>query len=537
MIVDAALPAVFFLYGAAVSGGTGPFADCEAQYARAPAGRSSAECFYQVGLRKKRWELAARHLSRRLASDPDNDWLRLYLGNVYWWSDRPRALKRYEEAADGFSARGEATGELMARGNIRTLLMQEGRTSEAEAQVRRIVKAVEGTKDPELLSRAFLLEARHLWETSRDLGRAEILLRRAEALLFPAGPYALQRDCLLRLGNVVMELGDLERSIDYNRRLEPLARRAEDTMSLAAVQHNVANALRLRLEENPRETGRREALELAREALKTSVLAGHREAEVSSHRLLGALLTANEDRRAEARVHFERCLEQARRYDLPQERGNCLWEFARFLGGEDPRRARRAAREALAISLKHGDPAYVAFAWRQAMRMAWLGDDAQRALADSMEALEAVEKLRDLQRGEQPRAGLFSKWTADYYFVSGSLIRNAAGIGRGLAPAFKIVERMRARTLLEAAFGARESADLDAVRARLSKTQAMLSFQLGLWEDLYGKFGGGAWVIVVSSGGVQALPLPDRMRLDSAVDVFLGLMERRDGSERAFAGR
>lgn len=508
------------------------FGDCESQYARAPTTRESAECFYQVGLREQLWDEAVELLSRRLASNPENDWLRYYLGNVYWWSDRARAITWYEEAAGGFAARGDVTGELMSRGNARSLLLQEARVSEAELQVRRIREAVQGSGDPELLSRAYILEARHLWETSQDLGRAERLLREAEGLLFPGGHYALQKECLLFQGNVALELGDLEASIAHNRRLAPLARRAEDGNILAAAQHNIANSYRLMLEESPREEGRLEALELARSAIDAATVAGHREVEVMSHRLAGSLLSADEGRREEARGHFERCLELARRYDLRQERSNCLWEYARFSGREDPALARQMATEALSIALDLGDAAYVAFAWRQRMRAAWLQDDSDRALSESMEALAAIERLRDQQYGEEPRAGLFSKWTSDYYFISGNLIRRASD----LVIAFQIMERMRARTLVESA-GRLEPVELESVRKSLTPTEALLSFQLGLWEDLYGEFGGGAFVTVVTSGGARVVPLPQRTQLESDIDIFLGLMQRRDGSEVAFSER
>jgi CHAT domain-containing protein len=519
--------------------GAQPFAGCERQYDQAPAAKESAECFYRVGRQEERQAEAGALLSRRLADQPDNHWLRYYLGHVYWFDDRPRAIDWYAKAAAGFAARGNATGEVMARSAAYTLLVLEGRTTEAALQVERVEELAAASADPELRARAHLLEARHLWDNTEDLGRAERLLRRAERLVFPSGPYALQSDCLLRLSNVALEQGELDRSIAYSRRLAPLARKAGDADTLAAVLHNIANAVRLQLEESPREAGRRAAVELARQALAAAISAGHREAEVSSLRLLGALLTADAASRDEARRTFARCLVQARRYDLRQETGHCLWESARLLGKEDPARARSAARQALAIVLEQGDPAYVAFAWRQKMRADWLSEDPAAALAESMEALRAVERLRDRQRGERSRAGLLSKWTADYYFVAGQLLRQAAPMGAGeeLAAAFEIVERMRAQTLLEAALDSREAASLHAVRARLSPRQALVSFQLGLWEDLYGDFGGGAWVVVATAGAARAFVLPERTRLDSAVEIFLGLVKRRDGSEAAFGAR
>lgn len=510
----------------------GPFSDCLEHFARNPSASASAECFYTVAREEGRWDEAVAHMSDLLRGHPGNDWLRYYLGNVYWWSDPIRAIEWYEQAAEGFAASGELRGELMARGNARNLLMQEGRSDEAELQVQRVVDAAAGTLEPELLSRANILQAWHLWQKSEDLGRAYRLLREAEAHLFPDGPYRLRKECLLFLGNVATELGDLEASIEYGRALERLAQSEGDQMILAAARFGIANSLRLMLEESPRETGRLNAVALARNALETAARAGHREAEVMGHRLVGALLTSDEAGRDEARMHFERCLELAKEYGLGQERGNCLWEYSRLLGKMDPEQARSVANTALSIALEFDDPAYVAFAWRQKMRVAWLANDAERALEESVKALDAVEKLRDKQVGERSRAGLFSKWTADYYFVSGQMLRTGSSPG----PPFQVVERVRARTLVDSS-GGDGPVGLETLRTALSPTEAVLSFQLGLWKDLYGEFGGGAFVTVITSSAASVVPLPDRMRIDSIVDIFLGLVERRDGSEMELSQR
>ena len=69
------------------------------------------------------------------------------------------------------------------------------------------------------------------------------------------------------------------------------------------------------------------------------------------------------------------------------------------------------------------------------------------------------------------------------------------------------------------------------VEAALSPDEVLLAYQVGLWEDVYGDFAGGSWLFSVTRGGSRAYRLPDRTRLRPAVQVFRGLVERRDGSE------
>lgn len=72
---------------------------------------------------------------------------------------------------------------------------------------------------------------------------------------------------------------------------------------------------------------------------------------------------------------------------------------------------------------------------------------------------------------------------------------------------------------------------LDALQAELAPNQALLAFQMGPWKALDGSFAGGAWVVTVTRNRVGLHRLPGRAEIEPAVDVFLHLFERRDGSE------
>ncbi|MGH9335770.1 MAG: CHAT domain-containing protein, partial [Vicinamibacteria bacterium] len=82
-----------------------------------------------------------------------------------------------------------------------------------------------------------------------------------------------------------------------------------------------------------------------------------------------------------------------------------------------------------------------------------------------------------------------------------------------------------------------EFASLERVQKSLRKNQALISFQIALWENVHEEFGGGAWSLLVTRERAEAFRLPDRMALEPKVPVFLGLIDRGDGAEKAAAAR
>lgn len=74
---------------------------------------------------------------------------------------------------------------------------------------------------------------------------------------------------------------------------------------------------------------------------------------------------------------------------------------------------------------------------------------------------------------------------------------------------------------------------LDELRASLAADEALLAYQIGLWEALDGAFAGGAWLLAVTRDEVLLHRVPDRvgLELELGLNTFLNLFERRDGSE------
>lgn len=73
------------------------------------------------------------------------------------------------------------------------------------------------------------------------------------------------------------------------------------------------------------------------------------------------------------------------------------------------------------------------------------------------------------------------------------------------------------------------------VASRLAADEALLSFQVDHWTDLFGEAAGGSWLLSVTRQRVRVYRLPGRERLMAATSILRGLVQRRDHGEGAVA--
>ena len=71
-------------------------------------------------------------------------------------------------------------------------------------------------------------------------------------------------------------------------------------------------------------------------------------------------------------------------------------------------------------------------------------------------------------------------------------------------------------------------AGLTDIQRALADDEAMLLYQVGLWEDLYGEFGGGSWVWVVTARDVSVHRMPDRLDLEDRIRLVAGFFAERE---------
>jgi hypothetical protein len=80
-------------------------------------------------------------------------------------------------------------------------------------------------------------------------------------------------------------------------------------------------------------------------------------------------------------------------------------------------------------------------------------------------------------------------------------------------------------------------ASVSDVQAALGPDEALMSFQLGIWNTVENTFGGGAWLISVTRDRGVVYRIPDRTHFAPLVPVFTGLLAAGDGREMPAAVR
>ena len=571
-------------------------ADCDAGFLARPASYQSARCYYEVGQRLGHKEAAARRLDTLRRRHPDNHWLTLTRGHLEWSRAPDAALEFYARAAAGFAGSGQTEGEVMARTSRRALLFAQGRSAEAAREVALASTAAKASANAMAMTRATILEARHRIDTGRDVGAAYRALKGVMSAQRADWPYLLRRQVWFAASAVSFRMGRFAEAMQLSRQLAALASAAGDAVTSAIARYDIANTFMAQMEEMPRPSARERALSLARAALQAAVQARYLPIQVSSHRALGELLSFDKATANQARHHLDQCVRLATEMQRTLDLGHCLWTLGQFVRESDGQKARHYVDRALAIAAAADNPWSMVFAWRQRMRLVWQVDPGVRAIEDSQLALAAIERLRDAQGDELGRSRVFSAWTRDYAWLVGRILSSARSED-DRAMAFAISEQMRARVLRERLLAADiipalpaqlrerkkaltariaalqrarlpepagraaaaekdtplaryqlELADiaarqfgnarttklpLAAIQSHLAATQALLLFQIAPEKDLFQRFAGGSWVMVITADRINAVPVPsDPFALDNSVAVFNGLFARRDGSEQ-----
>jgi CHAT domain-containing protein len=534
------LPALLVLAALGSPQAPAGFERCEQLAAIQPEAEETAHCFDQAGTALHQPERARAGLAELLRRHPGSPWPDFYF--VY---REASPLDEMARIAAAFAARKDAMGEVAARVNLYRLLFNAGRIDAAGAQVDRAQAAAAASGDAVLIARGRVLRGSYLWNMGKDLEVAYQLLRQAKPALFPGGPYPAQRECLLALGDLALELGRYQEGLDTFRSLAGLAMAKQDRFSEANARYGMARAVLDQTGELPSAEGRQESARLAAQAIAPAAASGNETVLSSIHLMLGALAKGEA-----AREHFAACLAHAA---TARDQSFCLDGEARFLSALDPAAAQRAIDRSLAIAERAQDAWSLAFAWREQMR---LFAASGKPFASSLAALDAIEAMRDRQTGSAGQAEAFSTWSEDYYWLSGRLLASALAPDLAvkdpdkLEQAFEVAERLRARTLADAlesahavsavrAAGAAarrqrpDFATLARVRQALAADEALLSFQVSSWEDERGDFAGGSWLLVATRERTRVYRLPPRGELRPAVGLFNGTFERRDGSEAA----
>lgn len=469
-------------------------------------------------------------------------------------------------------------------------------SEDSQRLIEKALAAVEGENGTLAQTRAWILQARSLIQEGGDQGRAYRLLKKAERRTFSPDQddYRLQLQFLNFLGSALNGIGRFQEAQATYRRLGDLAQKFNNQYNLSTAKYNLAAALLSELEELPNEEGKTQVLQLAQEALPAVIQAKRTMLQIKVHVMIANLLTGSPQRRQEAIGHYRRAIELARIPDSSMW-NVAQWGLAWNLIKDGRLDEARQIVQLVQAQLEK-DEDLSNYAGRTRLLSSWALEDRESAIRTSRAVLAGVEGQRGRQADASSREGFFSAWTSYYYLFSGQLLRQQPLDRGSLQTAFQVIEQMRARVLLEAlsagkATGkpspelerindsitrinrqlrsgvseqrgrdlraelrrlelnethlrsqsvveqlenlqAKNFASLNQVEEALQADEAMLSFQVGLWEDLYGDFGGGSWLLVSTKQGTRTYRLNDDRRwLEKGLPLFLGLIGRRDGME------
>jgi CHAT domain-containing protein len=430
---------------------------CDGYVRDEPGNFESYLCYWLLARRTGDWETSIRRVEALLSLDPGNASALLARGALAHNRGDPRAEEMYRRAIEGFSGSGDAAGEVRVLTVLADLLHREGRVQEAEAELERALARAERSGEADLRFEALVALG---WQryNQGDFGSAATLLRRAEGEVLPGGTAFQQMEILDALAAVSWAAGRYREALEhYRREAELLA--DGDAFRESGIRRNMALVAEGMAAGG--EITEAELLEIQRAALEATVRAGNRHGEVGA-RLMMARRLPGEEGLAEAR----RALALAR--ELNSYRDTCwaLWMLAERTCRVHPERIETAlslADEAVELARGKGDPGRLATGLAVRSGLHWRAGSEERGIADGLAALEVIEKVRDHQPDLQVRAGVFSRFAETYRHQIAWLalpFEGAEPSRKRLALAFRISERLRARSLLDALDAAGASAAL-----------------------------------------------------------------------------
>ncbi len=419
-------------------------AQCDALRLAHPRDLVAYLCFLQAAQRGGEWDAARRGLEGILATEPGNPRAQLYLGllAVERYETRAEALLR--SAVDGFAAEGERRGETWARVSVAWNIYYKGQKAAARQELERALEAARASGETDLVGEVEVSIGSYENQDLRH-GEAWTILKRAEQKLMPDGPLHARVLLLGGLATAAWGLDLLEDAFEYSRRHLELVRSAQPALE-AGVRANMALIARglVRLGQ----MSEAELVQLKREALDAAIRTGNRQAEARAHLLLAESLHGEE-----ALLHARRGLALAR---ATNDRATLVWalwstaEQLAELGRGRVDEALALVHEGAEISRRYADLEGQARARLVRSVIAWNRDDHERAIEESLAALDDIERIRDRQTDREARARVFSRFAHGYRRAAAILLDGPGPYAlEDIDRAVQVMERLRARSLLD----------------------------------------------------------------------------------------
>jgi CHAT domain-containing protein/tetratricopeptide (TPR) repeat protein len=505
------------------------FAHCEAQVVTAPQARETWKCFYLAARQTGNYEAATVRLEEAVAKWPDAPWLHLSLGNLK--GDQglmDETSLWYQRARDGFAESKEARGEVYACVNWALHLNNASRYDDADAELERALKVASASGDHDLSQTVRVQYARVFNRRGVNLGKAYQTLKELEEEVFPDGDYQLRLVILNGLANLCFKTGRNDEGLSYLIRQIAITEEQGDLYAEASSRTAMIGNL---IPPEPELMERFLATDLpsfAQKALVVAQKSGSSYSVASAHCSLGQVL------RTEDRFdHFQRCIDIYE--DLEDLEGMVLaaLQMAWAVGEEDPAKALALLDDIEAME----SPLAAAAAEIAACRSAflWVSNRQKEALNAGWQAMALVEGIREAQGADVVRSGFLATWSGFHYEFAHQLLESGA-----TEPAYQAVEQLRGRAMLDALDAANvrggdktiPTPALREVQGQLASNEAIVAYQSAtVWVDHVPP----SWVLLITADEVQTVPLVDRKELQAKIDLYTGLLDRRDSSDSAAA--
>lgn len=417
---------------------------CDDLVRRDPASPAGWACYRATGQAAGAMDEAVRRIEARLAIDPRLHRGRLELAFLAIDRGEARAESLLRETAKGYERDGDLVGAALAREKLAMLFTNTERYAEAEAELDRADALADASGDD--TARATLAVQRG-WTALRQgrFVRAGLHMERGEALAVSSADRAALQLALGGRAAVAWSTGRLAEAVGIYKRQATILREAGNTDALAQTLGNLLGVSKSLIESG--EMRKEELIPIARDTLAAGTAAGQPWGIVRGHLALAQALEGDE-----ARDHARLAIERARATGnrgmirgIEREAGYRLVH----LDPSRPDEGMRAIRASLDGGRRFGNPdeeirsrSYLASAIQEVGPL-------ERTVEAYTDLFAAIERLRDLQRDDAVRAGAFSNHAVAYRRLAGHLLDAGAGDPEAVDRAFRTLERMRARVLLD----------------------------------------------------------------------------------------
>ena len=524
-------------------------------------------------------------------SEQDDPCYLLNLGYIEHVRRNERAVDLLHRAADLYLAEGNYTLRAYAYEVAASYYRNTDRLSEAQESLEKAAVAAQISGNKEIATSLQVSIARLMYRQHKDLLVALRMFQNVEGSACEE-PSRLCYDTQLSIALVYAALGEPAKAKLQFEETAAAAKASGYHRKELVARHNVASVSTHLWQ--PGKSARDEKnsiIEQLRHVQTVASTAGNSALETAALAMLARL---SEDDQA-ALEHYQRCIDLAADDQRISIQAGCLQASAARLASEKPRQAERYFRQGEQLMLTTTDPWPWVWSARDRMSFHWANKSPNKAAELSEALLDDIEHLRSLQSDSTGSAAVFAVWTNPFHWLHGRLLESADGASRdNIAQALRILERQRARNLLDALekaaavpdidpavrtdwqnlhlriveirrrlldpeLPADESisllgdlqklseennellnrlgqnhpdlevlnrdhfATLDQVQSTLRDDEALLSFQLAPWEDIYGQFAGGSWLTVVTADDARVYRLGDRHELEGSIRAFHSL--------------